>query len=366
MTEPLDCLYEAVARQIQALKQENAALRAQLAEQEAHNQQQLARLNAARTQPTTLQPSVKLEPLAEPLLPRKRTHSLHSPSPASPSRLRSPSHSPRLRSASHSPRPHSPQAKLDEPDSEFARLPTQYSDHSNSPSRDFAFLSSPERPPHVISRDPELVADSDEEYDLLRPADAPTPLVDITNVGRSPKSVALTPLQRRDRQRRHLHHQLLHNPQFKVLLAQNPVYQQRWMVSDFAPNPHYVKPRLQRKRGKTNKEQQEIDRFYALAGPGAQLRSLKWDSSATGASATGAEAELQVWDRFPSPPGFNDVDFPSAHLAEQRRHHADRVQAERIASRLREAVAQQGYVFREPILNDFVRAGRYLADVSIS
>ncbi|KAL7665330.1 DNA endonuclease activator Ctp1 C-terminal domain-containing protein [[Candida] zeylanoides] len=303
MTEPLDCLYEAVARQIQALKQENAALRAQLAEQEAHNQQQLARLNAARTQPTTLQPSVKLEPLAEPLLP----------------------------------------PKLDEPDSEFARLPTQYSDHSNSPSRDFAFLSSPERPPHVISRDPELVADSDEEYDLLRPADAQTPLVDITNVGRSPKSVALTPLQRRDRQRRHLHHQLLHNPQFKVSLAQNPVYQQRWMVSDFAPNPHYVKPRLQRKRGKTNKEQQEIDRFYALAGPGAQLRSLKWDSSATGASATGAEAESQVWDRFPSPPGFNDVDFPSAHSAEQRRHHADRVQAERIASRLREAVAQQGY-----------------------
>lgn len=205
------------------------------------------------------------------------------------------------------------------------------------------------------------MADSDEEYDLLQPAEVPAPLADITNVGRSPKSRALTPLQRRDRQRRHLHHQLLHNPHFKVLLAQNPVYQQRWMVSDFAPNPHYVKPRLQRKRGKTNKEQQEIDRFYALAGPGAQLRSLKWDSD-----AAGAEAELQVWDRFPSPPGFNEVDFPSAHLAEQRRHHADRVQAERIASRLREAVAQHGYVFREPILNDFVRAKRYLADVSIS
>lgn len=261
-------------------------------------------------------------------------------------------------------------------DSEFARLPTQYSEQSNSPvkSTQLGINLSPVKSTQITTRpfrsqqsdftatsncdaDIEVVDDSDEEYDLLR-----SPLVDITNTKSN-----LTPLQLRDQKRIELHNKLRNDPNFKISLGPDsihPVYQQRWMISDFEPNPKYVKQKLKRKVGKTWKEQQEIDRFYKLAGPGVQLKSIQWnseDDKENDIDKAKAPQISQLYDRFPSPPGFNEVDFPTTQEEMERRRHTEKVQSVRIQSRLAEAIkpGSGSHVFREKLLNEYVKAGRY-------
>ncbi|CAH2355805.1 hypothetical protein CLIB1423_34S00606 [[Candida] railenensis] len=261
-------------------------------------------------------------------------------------------------------------------DSEFARLPTQYSEQSNSPvkSTQLGLNLSPVKPTQIrtspyrsqqsdtvstsnCDADIEVVDDSDEEYDLLR-----SPLVDITNTKSN-----LTPLQLRDQKRIELNYKLRNDPDFKISLGPDsihPVYQQRWMISDFEPNPKYVKQKLKRKVGKTWKEQQEIDRFYKLAGPGVQLKLIQWnneDDKENYSNKTKAPQISQLYDRFPSPPGFNEVDFPTTQEEMERKLHSERVQSVRIQSRLAEATkpGSGSHVFREKLLNEYVKAERF-------
>lgn len=185
----------------------------------------------------------------------------------------------------------------------------------------------------------------------------------------------MTPLQARDYVRNVLKDKFYNDPSFKLLIDdKNPIYNQVWQISDFKPNSNYTKATLKRKIGKTRKEQQEIDRFYKLAGPGIQLKSIQWDKSehmeaeeeeGEDDDVNEGDEELayrrqlsQIYDRFPSPPGFNDVDFPTTQEERKRRIETEKVQASRIRSRLKEAMNQKGYLFRENILNEFVISGR--------
>ena len=195
------------------------------------------------------------------------------------------------------------------------------------------------------------------------------PLKDISNAQKSnfsivpkPSNSKMTVLQEREATRNKLHELL--GQGHSIDLAINPVYGQSWKLTDFEPNPDYTKPKLKRKRGKTTKEQQDIDKFYKLAGPGIHLKSLQWNNEEDEPSEEVNPEFSQYYDRFPSPPGFNDVDFPTTQEEIQRRKYTEQMQQNRIRSRLELALlsAKDGkgaYVFREPIIRQYVKLDRY-------
>lgn len=265
----------------------------------------------------------------------------------------------------------SPERKI--PDSELARLPTQYSVTQGSAGDPIVDLT-----PFILTQastesqpaSPEVIADSQEEENPLV-VSSPLPLQDITNVTKNDDintaTSRMTPLQKRDYLRNHYSTLFHTSPEFRLNLSLNPIYSQRWALSDFIPNPKYVKPKLKRKLGRTWKEQANIDKFYKLAGPGVRLQSLRWNDDDDNDENEIRPEASQLHDRFPSPPGFNEVDFPTTQEEIDRKKYTETIQAQRIESRLNECwkICQNidgGYIFREPILNEYVLNGRFYID----
>ena len=100
-----------------------------------------------------------------------------------------------------------------------------------------------------------------------------------------------------------------------------------------------------RKTGVSRTEQNKINDFYRKAGE--QVQEIP---------------ESQLYDKFPSPPGFMTSEFPLTQEAAARRKVIIDRQNDRLRRRLILSIHGDEFIFYEEILNKFVEAGRYICD----
>lgn len=227
-------------------------------------------------------------------------------------------------------------------DSEFNMLPTQYSLQVSA--------NSPDRPCYVkLSSSPikEVVEDSQDPGILQvakHDASSQRPLRDTTaqtiNIPHNS-----TKLQRRDFLRKYFQSQL-EDPSFHIDLSTNPITENSWCLTDFKPNPNFGMKPPGRKAGVSSMEQNKINDFYKKAGGPVQEMP-----------------ESQLYDKFPSPPGFMTSEFPLTQEAAERRQVIIDRQNDRLRRRLTLSIHGEEFIFYEEILNRFVEAGRYICDV---
>lgn len=176
-----------------------------------------------------------------------------------------------------------------------------------------------------------------------------------------------TALQRKDFLRKY--YQLkFQDPEFRVDLETNPVTEQNWRLSDFKPNPLYYKLKpINSKAGVLTNQQQINNRnFFKEAGYGLKSKGVEWEAG----FEKEEEEDLvysQIFDKFPSPPGFMVSDFPDTQEDIRRKEIAKKRQEDRVQRRLKSSMAawrtggrvQGEFIFFEDVFNDFVREGRF-------
>lgn len=237
-----------------------------------------------------------------------------------------------------------------------SQLPTQYSYDSSSPtkspSKNTKSLEATVKHDNDFLTDNrlEIIEDSEDDIDnaLIKPK---TPFSNITNIAIIQKP--FTKLQRREYVRNELTKNFNENPKFIIDLDYNPINESNWALTDFKPNENYVKPKISKKKGYSNQQQREIDAFYEAAN--ANL--ISHSSSQINSS--------QIYDKFPSPPGFMVSEFPSTQEELHRRNMIKKRQDDRLHRRVLLCLKVGGktqtgeFVFFHEILNQFVLSGRY-------
>lgn len=225
-------------------------------------------------------------------------------------------------------------------------LPTQYSSDVSP--------DSIERPKYLSlsplkkkSKPNEEVEDSQDEFE---PIDIP--LNDISDqINNKP---AQTKLQRKEFLRKY-YTLKFHDSTFKIDLKTNPITENIWILEDFTQNSKYQKPVVNNKKLAimTKQQQENYQVFNQLAG-NSDLQSQELTYS-------------QIFDKFPTPPGFLNSEFPDTQEQMRRRKIADERRDDRIQRRLASALmhhynpGKQGeFIFVEPILNQYVDQGRFI------
>lgn len=217
-------------------------------------------------------------------------------------------------------------------DSEFNMLPTQYSLQVS--------VHSPDRPVYVkLSSSPmkDFVEDSQDIGILAGQRTERKPLQETTthNIQKPTKE---TKLQRREMQRKRLE-DLLQDEGFVVDLTTNPITESSWCLTDFKPNDKYGIP-IEGPASRVQLEQ--ISAFNRRAG-----------------GPTNEIPESQMYDKFPSPPGFMTSEFPSTQEALERQRVIRERQEDRVNRRLKLSLEGGEFVFYESVLNQYVEQGRY-------
>lgn len=193
----------------------------------------------------------------------------------------------------------------------------------------------------------DIVEDSEEEFEPIN-----IPLADISDqINNKPPQ---TKLQRKEFLRKY-YKLKFQDPAFKIDLATNPITETIWILEDFTHNTKYRKPVVNNKKAAimTKQQQDNLQLFHELAG----------NSEITSQDLTYS----QIFDKFPTPPGFLNSEFPDTQEQMRRRKIADDRRDDRIQRRLASALLhyyspdKQGeFVFVEPILNQYVDHGRFL------
>lgn len=196
------------------------------------------------------------------------------------------------------------------------------------------------------------------------------PLADLTSAVSSQSNIPAsppvpkyyTPLQRRAFLTQLFSRKYNSSPMFRIDLTRNPINESEWLINDFKPNPKYSRPYKVQNFGLTKKENQDIRRFHELAGP-VKRRKIGENTDPHGNSAVLSES--QVYDKFPSPPGFMISEFPDTQEKIERNKIVDARQLDRIKRRLFECLGRshgrQGeFIFRIDILNKFVELKRFV------
>lgn len=230
-------------------------------------------------------------------------------------------------------------------DSEFNLLPTQYSLQvsANSPDRPayVKFSSSPAKETVEDSQDPCVLAAPKSPEGRRRPLQDMT-----TNSANIPGK--LTKLQRRDFLRKMLEEKL-DDESFMLDLTTNPITELPWSLTDFKPNAGSEMKPPAGKIGVSLVEQNHINEFYKSVG--GKVHEMP---------------ESQLYDKFPSPPGFMTSEFPLTQEAVERRQVVLERQNERLLRRLILSLRREEYVFYEEVFNRFVERGRFLADAGFT
>lgn len=230
-----------------------------------------------------------------------------------------------------------------------------------------AASSAPPRTPSVE------IADWDPSHDEVPDSQDDEPLVALVAI---PRKLFATALLAREWHRQFLAGLLLSGGTTKLSLTANPITQQRWVFGDFVANKHYRDPLAGPGRHKnhhtvtlgltklvatvdmTKKQYDTRKRFYSMiAGPEDDPDEVMADFSLI---------QSQMYDKVPLPPGFMRLEFPTIQEAEERQQMVAERQTRRLRRRLRLCVVTQGrqqtgeFVFAEPVLNEWVVAGRFV------
>lgn len=210
---------------------------------------------------------------------------------------------------------------------------------------------SPLKAMRVVSDRLSQVEDSEDEVEFRIP-DMPRPY---------------TILQRRDFLQKYYHAKI---GELKMNLAANPISEHRWIISDFKPNSAYD-PRMlarvvaegtgKRRVGMTWAEESNRKRFHRLAGDDKNSKTRTEDEL----QKEYDDKLSQIYDKFPSPPGFMMSEFPNTQEQQRRREIVQERQARRVERRIAECLKVRGgqqvgeFVFVNEVVNEYVRQGKW-------
>lgn len=171
---------------------------------------------------------------------------------------------------------------------------------------------------------------------------------------------AHTALQRKEFSRKY-YTMKFEDSKFRINLDFNPITEKKWILEDFKINPKYVKPKVNNnKLGiMTDEQRKNYDLFNELAGKPYGMDDYRLEEDEMTYS--------QIFDKFPSPPGFMISDFPDTYEENRRKKIVYDRQQDRIKRRIASALLhhynnkKQGeFIFYEDIINKFVDAGRFI------
>lgn len=275
-------------------------------------------------------------------------------------------------------------------ESQFDMLPTQYSSQDNEDEIDLSKKLEPksEASKIVIKEENkenfDEIEDSQDEFpldslDLIKKP--PTkikrePLEDITSKFNSksqsqtyPKvPTHYTKLQRRAYLKDYYESKFKNSPEFKINLNSNPINEMDWIINDFKPNPNYVTPNQIKGTALSKNAQNNVNKFYQLAGPLPKVTQLTWNNEVIESDNDSIElSESQVLDKYPSPPGFMVSEFPDTQEQQLRNRIIDERQEDRIKRRIKQCIRSSKnkngeFVFQVDILNKFVQQNRFTYD----
>lgn len=254
--------------------------------------------------------------------------------------------------------------------SQFNMLPTQYSDASSLPKKDFDFgkpinrETSPEIQSDGINseiEDEDFIVDSQEEFEPINPKDEL--YKEVSSPDRPIYPSNYTALQRADFLRTY-YRLKLENKSCSFDLSSNPVTEKAWASDDFIPNPDWrpAKPKFNAFNARPNPHETNYNDFFKHAGYGAKPTGPVWtDTAGSKASDYSIDEDYvksQIMDKYLSPPGYMIGDFLSTQEAAENKAKAKSKELERVNRRLQSALNGGEFIFFEEILNAMVRAGR--------
>lgn len=199
------------------------------------------------------------------------------------------------------------------------------------------------------------VSDSQEDFDEI---------FDCNNLIVIPQPNLNTTLQNREYIRKYLQQQYDETEDKINLTEINPITQKHWIISDFKQNPNFEKQNyklveignnttIKRKLGFNQQHEEKIQLFYNKINCQNQVSTYEEDIS-------------QFFDKFQSPPGFMQSEFPNTQELIRRKHIIQERQSKRIKRRIRSCLTvkehrQTGeFIFAHEILNKYVINNRYI------
>ena len=272
-------------------------------------------------------------------------------------------------------------------DSQFDMLPTQYSSQDNE--NEIHLSKRLDNASQIVIKEEnkenfDEIEDSQDEFPLdsfeliQRPPITVKrePLEDITSKLNSQPPSQIHPkvpnhytkLQRRAYLKEYYEAKFKDSPGFKIDLNSNPINEMDWVINDFKPNPNYIKPNQVRGNILSKNDQNNVDRFYQLAGPLSKVPQLTWNNEVIESDNDSVGlSESQVLDKYPSPPGFMVSEFPDTQEQHMRNRIIDERQEDRIKRRVKQCIRSSRnkngeFIFQVDILNKFVQQNRFIYD----
>lgn len=200
----------------------------------------------------------------------------------------------------------------------------------------------------------EQIADSQEEDTTIISQAVATPT--LTPPIEIPKNLTL--IQTRQYLSSYYVSMLKIDSNFKINLFRNPIKQISWDFSDFVANKNY-KP----------------DDFTQLIKRNSIMDAKRFNQYKQFYNFNHNEQEfedklLQIFEKFESPPGFMQLDFPSTQELDERKRTIQERQLNRLARRIASCVTVENevqvgeFVFGLDILNQYVVQGRWYIEES--
>ncbi|KAK6463668.1 hypothetical protein DFJ63DRAFT_312975 [Scheffersomyces coipomensis] len=170
---------------------------------------------------------------------------------------------------------------------------------------------------------------------------------------------------------------------FMINLKINPIHEQGWKLSDFKPNPIWIKKRnvsyvktpggktFERRIGITKSEENKIRKFYQVVNRQGEdndaYEGITSEEEDDGNDDDEYEDQIsQIFDKLASPPGFMQSEFPDSEERIRRREIINARQIRRLKRRIKACIQvnkfkeQMGeFVFSLEILNKYVKANRF-------
>lgn len=272
-------------------------------------------------------------------------------------------------------------------DSQFDMLPTQYSSQDNENEIDLS--KKLDNASQIVVKEEnkenfDEIEDSQDEFpldsfELIKKPPIKVkrePLENITSKFNSQSQSQLHPkvpshytkLQRRAYLKEYYESKFKHSPGFKIDLNSNPINEMEWIINDFKPNPNYVKSNQVKGNALSKNDQNNVDRFYQLAGPLPKVPQLTWNNEVIESDNDSIGlSESQVLDKYPSPPGFMVSEFPDTQEQHMRNRIIDERQEDRIKRRVKQCIRSSRnkngeFIFQVDILNKFAQQNRFNYD----
>ncbi|GEQ71761.1 hypothetical protein JCM33374_g5447 [Metschnikowia sp. JCM 33374] len=212
-----------------------------------------------------------------------------------------------------------------------------------------------------------VVADSQDEFEPLKNMGSPQKHINTkqSSTTSKPKYPAhYTALQRAEFLRNYFQPKITEK-NFKVDFSRNPITEKRWAVEDFVPNETWNPPKkINQNLGVMTKAQEKTyDDFFNKAGLGRKTSGPTWDSDEeSNPKVDGVDwVRSQVMDKYSSPPGYMVGDFASTQEEKERKRLKDEKELDRIRRRFESAISRGEFLFYEPVLNEFAKAGKYVS-----